>query len=371
MKIGFDAKRAFLNRSGLGNYSRNTINQLVKYFPDNNYWLYTPKTSGIFHADDKLSVVTPELWIDKKFSAYWRANKLTSYAKKDKLDIYHGLSHELPKGIEKISVKSVVTIHDLIFLRYPELYKAIDRKIYERKFKHSCKVADKIIAISEQTKNDIIDFFGIDPNKIEVVYQGCNPDYFAQFNDTQINAVKKHFSLPQEYLLYVGTIEPRKNLLSIVKAMHHGNIKIPLIVVGRKTNYYNQVEEYIEENKLNHIHFLSNVENEELPVIYQLASIFIYPSIFEGFGIPIIEALASGTPVITSKEGVFPESGGPSSVYVDPYNIEEISESIKKILSDSKYSENMIIQGKIHVNAFKEETVANNIHKVYKNLVKL
>ena len=179
MRIGFDAKRAFSNNTGLGNYSRDAIRILSDYFPDNKYFLYTPKNYNnprlSFIADRKNTFIrTPESLLDRALKTYWRSKSVVNDLFTNKIDIFHGLSNELPIAIENTSIKTVVTIHDLIFIRYPHLFKTIDRKIYYRKFKSACQRADKIIAVSEQTKRDIIDFFSISAYRISVVYQGCN-----------------------------------------------------------------------------------------------------------------------------------------------------------------------------------------------------
>lgn len=164
MKIGFDAKRAFFNRSGLGNYSRNLLRALSLYYPDNQYLLYTTsKNTSLFNLTDQNFIIKePSGFLNKRLKSYWRSFSLTKQVKRDELNLFHGLSHELPYNIHKSGIKTVVTIHDLIFLRFPGLYKTFDRRIYLKKFKYACKIADLIIAVSKQTANDIQEFFGID-----------------------------------------------------------------------------------------------------------------------------------------------------------------------------------------------------------------
>ena len=172
MKIGFDAKRAFFNPTGLGNYSRTLISSLSNRFPDHEYFLYSPKVShnGLFSADtNNLQLRIPAGLIAKLAPALWRSYGMNRTLKQDKLDLYHGLSHELPAGIKKTKIPSVVTIHDLIYLRYPKYYPAMDRWVYDKKFRHSCRVADRIIAVSEQTRRDLIEFFNVIPEKITVI----------------------------------------------------------------------------------------------------------------------------------------------------------------------------------------------------------
>src|SRR5690554_6805482 len=165
------------------------------------------------------------------------------YFQKDNIEIYHGLSGEIPIGLPK-NVKSVVTIHDLIFMRYPELYSFFDRKIHFWKFRYAAKKADCVIAISEQTKRDIVEFLKINPEKIKVVYQGCADVFKENFSSEEKESVRKKFNLPEKFVLNVGTIEERKNALTIVKAIHDLDIK--LVLVGRKTKYYQKIEDYVQ-----------------------------------------------------------------------------------------------------------------------------
>ncbi len=335
MKIGFDAKRAYHNTTGLGNYSRDLIRILAHYYPENQYYLYNTKPKKVDRLSNFGNVIErlPNQWIWKKLSSIWRQGAVTKQINEDKVMLYHGLSGEIPHGLKQKGIKSIVTIHDLIFIHHPELYKPIDRKIYFKKFKYAVHKADKIIAISEQTKKDIIDFLEVDADKIVVMYQGCHAVFKEEARPQAKHSLKVKFNLPEKFILNVGTIEPRKNLLSIVKAIK--DVEISLVVVGRKTAYCNDVLQYINQHKLaDRIHFLEGLSLKELATLYQLAEIFIYPSIIEGFGIPIIEALYSKTPVITTKGGVFPEAGGPNSSYVNACNIEELREEIIKLLHD-------------------------------------
>ena len=332
MKIGFDAKRAFYNKSGLGNYSRSTIELLTRHYPSHDYTLYTPSTEDAikFNIPDKVKVYEPIRFFNKIFKSYWRTFKISNRISEHKLDVYHGLSGELPnKAHKKTNTKLIVTIHDLIFLRFPELYKSIDRKLYYQKAKYACEIADRIIAISEQTKSDIIQFLGIEESKIDVVYQGCNSEFHKEVDTNKKIEVTQKYNLPQNYILNVGTIEKRKNSLSILKAIEYGKINIPLIIVGKETEYQEELEKYASENNLSEkLLIFNNIPLEDLPAIYQQADVFVYPSVFEGFGIPIIEAMYSKVPVITTKGGVFSETGGHSSIYVEANNIEKLSDAI-------------------------------------------
>ena len=373
MRIGFDAKRAFYNNTGLGNYSRDSIDILSLFYPENDYFLYTPKAKknkrlSFLKNRENTFVRTPFSFVGNLFKKYWRSKDMTKDLLQDEIDIYHGLSHELPLNIEKTNIKSVVTIHDLIFMRYPQLFSAVDRKIYHKKFQSACKRADKIIAISQQTKNDIIEFFGVDESKIEVVYQGCDKVFQSKISTKKIEEVCKKYNLPDKFLLNVGTIEERKNLLTILKSVNELP-KQHLVVIGNGKNYKKKCIQYISKYNLqDRVSFLSGLELEEMAAIYQKSEIMIYPSVFEGFGIPILESLFCKTPVITSKGGCFSETGGEHSIYINPLSVSEITSAITKITSDTNLRNIMIEEGYNYSQNFTDEKVAQNLINIYKNL---
>ena len=373
MRIGFDAKRAFLNNTGLGNYSRDTIRVLSAYFPDNKYFLYTPKEKknnrlSFLNKSNNIFVRSPQSLINKAIKSYWRSKSIVRDLFTNKIDIYHGLSHELPLGIEKTNIKTVVTIHDLIFIRYPHLFKMIDRKIYYRKFKSASQRANKVIAISQQTKQDIMDFFFIPEEKIEVVYQGCNIKFQQEIAPDKKEEILKKYNLPSEYLLNVGSIEERKNLLTILKTLKElPNQK--LLVIGSGKAYKIKCLRYISENNLSdRVTFLTNLNLEEMAAIYQSAQMLIYPSIFEGFGIPILEALFSKTPVITSQGGCFAEAGGPKTKYINPLSVEQMKAAILDIQNSTELKEEMASKGFEYALNFTDDKIAKNIMQVYTEL---
>ena len=367
MHIGFDAKRAFNNQSGLGNYSRNLISALYYNYPENQYILYTPydKKELFRISGNNLNTRFPSKKLHQIFPSYWRSFIISNEINKDKLDIYHGLSNELPVNIKRSKIKSVVTIHDLIFLRHPEMYNIADRWIYNKKFYSACRTANRIVAVSKQTADDIINFYNIKSGKIDIVYQGCNPVFFEKHDESIKNFIKQKYQLPERFILYVGTIESRKNLLNLIKAVHIGKLDIPLVAIGRKKGYYKIIEDYIYSNSINNILFNDVIENEELPAFYQLADVFVYPSFFEGFGIPVLESLASGTPVITTKGGCFSEAGGPDSLYIDPAKPEEIADALKNVLNDSRLRAKMIENGYNYAGRFTPDKISSNIMEIY------
>lgn len=368
MKIGFDAKRAFLNYTGLGNYSRDSIRILGSHFPQHEYHLYTPEVVNngrLSFIDNKgqYQVHTPTSFLGKTFKGLWRSVQLSKVLANDKITLYHGLSHELPRGIEHTNVRAIVTIHDLIFVRYPHLFKAVDRAIYFKKFTHACEVADHIIAVSKQTKEDLITFFAVPAEKITVIYQGCHQIFQQAVSSELKTKVRDQYQLPTNYLLSVGTIEERKNLLTTLKSLPPNQ---HLIVVGDGKAYKEQCLDYIEQEQLQQqVTFLSGLSLEELAAIYQQADLLIYPSLFEGFGIPILEALFSKIPVITTKGGCFSEAGGPNSCYINAEDSDSLRSAILKIQSDDSLRESMINNGLAYAQQFTDDKIANRLMNLY------
>ncbi|MBB2149406.1 glycosyltransferase family 4 protein [Pedobacter gandavensis] len=366
MKIGFDGKRAANNLTGLGNYSRSLITHLAEFFPQNQYFVYTPKVKEHKQISRFLQLNGIKIELPDRPGWFWRTSGIKKQLLKDQIDLFHGLSHEIPLGIQHSRIPSVVTIHDLIFLRFPQYYGRIDRFIYGLKFRYACKHADKIVAISECTKRDLIHFFDTDPNKIEVVYQSCDDSFKSATDQHKKQEVRIKHQLPEKYILNVGTIETRKNLMTLIKALPEIHPDYQLVVVGRKTAYTALVKKEIDLLGLrSRVTFLQNVPFDDLPSIYQLASAFVYPSLYEGFGIPIIEAMYSGVPVIAATGSCLEEAGGDHSLYVPPFDHKALSLSINKVLNSPGLATEMIAKGLEYVKKFETRVLTEEMIKIY------
>jgi len=370
MKIGYDAKRAFLNNTGLGNYSRWLIKSVSHYYPENEYFLYTPKVRPGSRADlpeksGNTHIITAK---GKLLKSLWRSKGITQNLKHDDIEIYHGLSAELPGGLKKAGIKSVVTVHDLIFLRFPQYYGRVSRNIYAAKLKHACKIADRVLAISERTKADLIELLNVPAEKINVIYQGCDPSFKKVCTPEEKQAVRKKYGLPSDYILNVGTVEERKNLWVLIRALSFlSNVK--LVVTGKQTSYVDEIKKHLSKHQLNNqVIFLNNADFADLPAIYQSARLFVYPSRYEGFGIPVLEALASGTPVIAATGSCLEEAGGPDSLYVEPDDHIGLSEKIHQVFTDDELRKNMIAKGREYSLKFEDEKLAEQVMQLYQNL---
>jgi len=374
MRIGFDAKRAFNNYTGLGNYSRFIIESLLEHAPEHQYYAYTPKLKGhwpndLSHYQGQLQVKLPVAFSYLP-SALWRSRFITKDLQTDKIDIFHGLSNEIPSGLAGVRVKSVVTIHDLIFLRYPEQYPAIDRFFYQRKFRYACQNADAIVAVSEQTKRDIVDFYNIPADRIVVVYQGYQPLFNQRIADKTILAqAKQKYGIEKDFVLCVASFTERKNQLRLIKAFEQLQTKDhQLVLVGGKSAYLEELKNYVQQNHMQSVSFLSGVPMDDLPALYQGCSLFVYPSVFEGFGIPIIEALSSGVPVVAATGSCLEEAGGEGALYANPLDVADIAQKMQKVLSNSTLQHRLIEAGVEHVKQFAAKPIAGQMVKLYESL---
>jgi glycosyltransferase involved in cell wall biosynthesis len=372
MRIGFDAKRLFNNFTGLGNYSRTLIKDLIEITPY-KFFLYTPKFKSSNETKDYRNADKYQVKTSNKL--LWRVKGIVKDLKQDGIKLYHGLSNEIPFGINKSGIKSVVTIHDLIFKIYPKTYNFFDSKIYDIKFKYACENADKIIAISESTKKDIVRFYNVSPLKIEVIYQACNPLFYELQSKQNVASILNKYSLPQKFMLYVGSIIERKNLLTIVKAQDRLNkdLRIPLVIVGKGDSYKQKVQDYIKTKEISdHFIWVDNLsDNHHLQAFYQAAEVFIYPSVYEGFGIPVVEALLSKTPVITSNLSSLPEAGGPNSICINPTDVNSMIKSIENVLSKKELRSRMVEKGYAYAKSnFDGKICAEKVLKVYQEVLK-
>lgn len=374
LTIGYDAKRAVSNGTGLGNYCRTLLNDLGTIDTTDSFRLYVPDLGrddlrSQLDMPRNMSFVTPANKLVKPLRSLWRIKGIVNDLKRDGVDIYHGLTGELPLGLSEAGIKSVVTIHDLIFMRCPEYYNPVDVAIYKWKFRNTCKQADRIIAISECTRRDIMELGEIDDSRIHVVYQSCDTRFRQQVSPEQKQDVRARYSLPKRYVLFVGTIEERKNALLAAQALPYLSDEIHLVLVGRQTAYAKTIFSFARQNGLaNRIHMLSGVPTSDLYAIYQQAECFVYPSRYEGFGIPVIEAIQSRLPVIACTGSCLEEAGGPDNVYVDPDEPQEMAMAIKSITDNPDAARQIVTRSLDYIRRFENGNVAQEMLNVYRSL---
>lgn len=374
MKIGYDAKRAFRNNTGIGNYSRFIIEGIGRDYPDDRLMLYTPKLTdnprmlGI----RKMGNVDFRLPPPQGFKgALWRTFGITNHLKADGIDIYHGLSNELPLNIRSAGVPSVVTIHDVIWRRLPYCYKPVDRLVYDYKYGHSARNADRVIAVSERTKLDIVEFYGTDPDKIDVVYQGCDEGFKRMRSHEEKEELRARLGLPRRFVLQVGTVERRKNLELTVRALSSQRPEVKLVVVGRDHYGYKGKVIHIARSLgiADRLIWVEGLPFADLPTLNQMAELVVYPSHYEGFGIPVLEGITSGRPVIAATGSCLEEAGGEGAIYVRPDSPTEMAEAMRGVLEKSIDTATLTALGRRHAARFDLSGVASRVHAIYEKII--
>ncbi|MBC7688083.1 MAG: glycosyltransferase family 4 protein [Aquabacterium sp.] len=383
MIIGYDGKRAFQNKTGLGNYSRSLVSIVASYFAQYRYILFAPKQTSLFDISTvaNFSTITPKKPFYKKFPSLWRRAGMVKDIVDAGVNIYHGLSNELPLGIEKTPVKTVVTIHDLIFERFAKTYNFDERYVHRWKIKRACKVADAVIAISKQTRDDLVNLYKIAAEKIFICYQSCNPVFEIIKQPEEKALVKKRYQLPDRYFLFVSSITPRKNLEAICQAMIllKDELQIPLVIIGDGKKEKEKVKQSMHQNGLqDRLLFLNELAvskekpfetGADFPAIYQQALALIYPSVFEGFGLPVLEALWSGLPVICSNTSSLPEVAGDAALYFAPQDYALLASHMKAIAGIESLVAELQMKGFEQAKKFTSGQYAQSIMNVYKKVL--
>lgn len=358
MNISFDYRMK--DWSGIGRYSSSLIDELSqKSFFNKKFNLikcYNQNSQTINYVNCSSDVFS----ISEQF-------KLPIISFENNIDLFHS-----PHFIFPIfnSGKLILTIHDLTPLLFSDIF-PLKARIYMKtmiwlsKFK-----ADKIITVSKNTKDDLVEIFNYNPEKIVVIYNGVDSSYRIINDEKLIYDVKDKYDTGEEFLLYVGNIKPHKNIPSLLKALDKLNKNNKLVIVGKRDNAYDEIFDVIKEHDLSdRVIFTGFVSDEDLILLYNAATLFVYPSLYEGFGLPPLEAMASGTPVITSNLSSLPEVVGDAAITVDPYNINELANEINNVLSDKELQKVMINKGLKRAKEFTWEKTACETIKVYEEVL--
>lgn len=372
MEVGYDAKRLFHNHTGLGYYSRTLIQSLSEADPEFRATLFdadpvvTAQTE-LFHDPEKYRIIKPGIpaW-------YYRSVRINKYLEKTKVSLFHGLSNELPYISLPASIPAVVTIHDVLFKSFRADFPWHDRWIYQFKTRVALERADLVIAISQATKEDILRHYNVAENKIKVIYQSYDPVFDQPVSEGEVAEILASYRLPAEYLLYVGSVTYRKNLMVVLRALQATEEKkrIPLLVAGKGKDYQKRAEEYIRQHQLEAwVHFLPDLPRYVLRILYAGAQMLIYPSLGEGFGLPVLEGIAANIPVITSNRSSLPEAGGDAALYFNPEDHEELKELIDQV-GRSDYKAQPGTRRTDHLVKFNKNRIARQyLREVYGSLL--
>ena len=369
--VGLDGKRAVENNTGLGNYSRYALNMLSLGFPASRFRLYAPRPKENDRLEPLLARENVEIaYGPDRFGAagraFWRTFDMAIDLKRDGVDIYHGLSNEIPLWAPK-ACPTVVTIHDLIYRRCPADYSAIDRRMYDFKYGRSAKIASRVIAISECTRRDLISDYQIDPAKIDVIYQGIDPIFTLDIPTSKRQEVRARYGLPDVYIACVGTVQPRKNQLLAVRALAKLPAAVKLVIVGRMSGDYGRMisAEISRLGLSDRVMHLEGIPFADLPAIYADAAVSVYPSRYEGFGLPVVESITVGTPVIAATASCLEEAGGPGAVYINPDDADSLAREAMHIIDDRIFHDKLVRHGQKYVKKFSADNFAKATMETY------
>jgi glycosyltransferase involved in cell wall biosynthesis len=333
MRVAIDARK--LHDFGIGTYIRNLLRHLARIDRDSEYVLLCQETdAGVAgQVGPNFRAVlepSPNYSLREQIHVPWVLHR-------ERPDVFHAPHYVLPPLTR---CPAVVTIHDCIHLMFPQYLPSRAAYVYARASMWSAaRQAHRILTVSEASKRDIIHFFSVPPEKVVVVYNAIEERFAATPSEEAIERVRERYQLNHRFVLYVGNIKPHKNLVRLIEAFAvlrtRGFDELKLLIIGDEISRLPALRRAVHSHKLHkHVRFLGYLEDETLAILYRLASVFVFPSLYEGFGLPPIEAMASGTPVVTSNVSSMPEVAGDAAVLVDPYNVESIVEGIARVLRD-------------------------------------
>jgi len=368
VRIGINASKACDVHTGVGRYTFNLRKSILKTNGKYDYHFYEPGNTGngitagglVIQSDEP--VATPQ---NNVLRILWEQIMLPIYSRKDRLDLFHYTDHAL--SLFQSTRQVIITVHDIAYIRFPDLMNK-SRQIYKRSIlRESIKRASIIVADSYSTKRDVVEFFGINEKKIKVVHLGVESRFCPISNVEEYRLKNK---LASKMILNVGTLEPRKNVITLMKAFNKlrekGFEDYKLVIAGEKGWLYEQIFKEVEHSDMkNEILFLGVVKDEDLPMLYNCAEIFVYPSLYEGFGLPPLEAMACGIPVITSNTSSLPEVIGNAGIMVDPGDANSLSEAMCKVLKDKELRLRMRNMGLERSKLFSWDNTAKQMLKIY------
>jgi len=345
MIIGIDGRLATRKvKTGIEQYAYNIIRGLVRWGAQYAYRVYIDQATDLGSLSESSNVVLRTLRPSRPLIA-WQLVGLPLALARDRPHIFFSPGHYLPPYCPG---KAVVTIYDLAFLTFKEQFRSWWRTLFGLMSAYAIRRADRIVAVSQNTKEDIVKYYGVQPTKVKVIYYGVDPSFKPVADPKALEKVRSKYSGGREFLLFVGTLQPRKNLLRLVQAFAQtaDSIRHSLLVAGGEFWQHEQVYHAVEECGLSgRILFTGYVDASALPSLLSAATALILPSLYEGFGLPALEAMACGTPVIASRTSSLPEVVGDAGRLVDPYDVDDMAAVIIEVLSDETLRAEMSAKG--------------------------
>jgi len=370
MKIAIDLTIIPDQKTGVGQYAKRLIEAMSAFDKKNQYLIFVKKNqvSDFDPKKENFRIFPCSAWLRFKIlRILWEQFILPVRLEHEKTDILHSLHYTTPLFG---NFRRLVTFHDMTFFLFPEKH-TLAKKVYFKFFiPRSAAISDRLIAVSQNTKNDIQKIIGIPFDKIDVVYETANPIFSFKKDDLTAQAIKTRYGIKNKFILSVGTLEPRKNIAGLINAYHdlvlHKGIDCQLVIVGKKGWLYQDMFQAVKDMGLQkNIVFTDYVPDEDLVVLYNAAEIFVYPSLYEGFGIPPLEALTCGVPTITSNISSMPEVVGDGAVLIDPADSAELSRAIYELLVNEKFRAEIIKKGLMRSKIFCNEKLAQDMTAVY------
>ncbi|HCG77472.1 MAG: glycosyltransferase family 1 protein [bacterium (Candidatus Ratteibacteria) CG_4_10_14_3_um_filter_41_18] len=369
MRIGIDATVLPKELGGVGVYLLNLIKALSKIDRRNEYFIFVEKRNiKRFKLDANFHLLGVKNM--PRFSRLlWEQTLFPFLLRKCKIELLHSPRYTTP--LMRFGWKSVVSFHDMLFLLFPKKHSILKRLFYGRIMPAVAKKAERIIAVSSSTKKDIMELLNTSSEKIAVIHLGI--DFSSRpIEKKNLQNFRKKYQILNPYLLYVGTLKKRKNILNLLRAykkVKEKDREERLIIVGRKSKEYQNIHKTVKELGLEKdVFFTDYVDEKLLPFYYSCASVFVYLSLYEGFGLPVLEAMVSGTPVIVSNSSSLPEVAGKAAIFVDPHNIEEIAEAMQKVLGSKELAWEMREKGLERAKLFSWQECAKKTLNLYEEI---
>ncbi len=373
MIIGIDGNEANqAKRVGIGEYAFELLRQFKQFTVHSSQF-----TVKIYLKDRPLADMPEETknwkYVVVKPKKFWTqvGLPLKLVFEQEKPNVFFSPSHYAPRFAP---MPTAIAIMDVSYLKYPELFKKKDLYQLVNWTKYSAKRAKVIFTISDASKNDILKAYGKRPEQVIVTYPGLKQPTSNNKQDTDtMDILKQKYAVTKPYILFVGTLQPRKNIVRLIEAFSQikSQKDLDLVVVGKKGWLYEEILEAPKKYGVaDRVKFLDFVSNEDLSLFYKNAELFILPSLYEGFGLPVIEAMSYGCPVITSSVSSLPEAGGDAAVFVDPESVSDIAKKLEKVLTNKKLRGEMIKKGYLHIKKFSWEKTARETLEALKSLAK-
>lgn len=374
MNIGIDGYEANTKELvGVGTWGYELIHHLYDIDTKNSYVIFLPTAPNNHLPKER------ENWRYRIIPSYglWTISFLPFgiWTNREKIDVFFSPTHYIPRFVD---IPRVVSIMDLSYIHYPEMFRTKDLFQLKNWTAYSVKHAKKIITISEFTKSEIIKYYQVPKEKIIVAYPGCNiiQDQISNSkNQKYILNIKKKYHIDGEYLLFVGTLQPRKNIVRLIEAFNRAikqcnNLTMKLVIVGKKGWLYHEIFQKVKNLKLeDRVRFSGFVSDNDMPYLYAGARCFVLPSLYEGFGLPVIEAMVCGTPIVISNNSSLPEVGGEAAIYIDPQNTESIKEGIMRALQlNNKKKNELIKKARGQISKFSWQKCAEIVLKTLKDI---